>query len=171
MELDVVKILAIAPRKMLVHSSLTRKSKMIRNSLDRSYYFKGMLLLVRKDKKISNEEKELLMRIGKILRFNQRFCEQTISDLLENEHITELPLQFSTKEWAEFFLKDAIKIAYSDHEIHFEEYNWLQQIARANDIRDEWLVDQLSDFLSRHEPDEKVSFEVEKIYMLQPQQD
>jgi hypothetical protein len=45
---------------------------MIRNSFDRSYYFKGVLLLVRKDEKISVEEKELLMKIGIILRFNQR---------------------------------------------------------------------------------------------------
>jgi len=138
---------------------------MIRNSLDRSYYFKGMLLLVRKDEKISVEEKELLMKIGKILRFNQRFCEQTINDLLQNEHITELPLQFSTKEWAEIFLKDGIKIAYSDHQLHVEEYNWLQQIARTNKISDQWLLDQLSTFLTNHNPEEEISFEVEKIYI------
>ena len=135
------------------------------NSLDRSYYFKGMLLLVRKDEKICAEEKKLLMRIGKILRFNQRFCEQTINDLLQNEHITELPLEFSTKEWAEIFLKDAIKIAYSDHELHIKEYNWLQQIARTNKISDQWLLDQLSTFLNRHEPDEEINFEIEKFYV------
>ena len=135
------------------------------NSLDRSYYFKGMLLLVRKDEKISLEERELLMRIGKILRFNQRFCEQTINDLLHNEHITEFPLQFSDKVWAELFLKDAIKIAYSDHELHPGEYDWLLQIARTNDINDQWLLDQLSTFLNRHEPDEEINFEIEKFYV------
>ena len=138
---------------------------MIRNSLDRSYYFKGMLLLVRKDEKISVEEKELLMKVGKILRFNQQFCEQTINDLLQNEHITELPLQFSTKEWAEIFLKDGIKIAYSDHQLHVEEFNWLRQIARTNKISDQWLSDQISSFLINHNTDEEISFEVEKIYL------
>lgn len=138
---------------------------MIRSSLDRSYYFKGMLLLVRKDEKISVEERKMLMKIGKILRFNQRFCEQTINDLLQNEHITDLPLQFSTKEWAEIFLKDGIKIAYSDHQLHVEEYNWLQQIARINKISDQWLSDQFSNFLTNHNPDEEISFEVEKIYI------
>ena len=139
---------------------------MLRNSMDRSYYFKGMLLLVRKDEKISGEERALLMRIGKILRFNQRFCEQTIDDLLRNEHITELPLQFSNKEWAEVFLKDAIKIAYSDHELHIKEYNWLQQIARTNNISDQWLLEQLSDFLNNHELNKEVRFEVQKFYAL-----
>jgi len=124
-----------------------------------------MLLLVRKDEKISVEEKELLMKIGKILGFNQRFCEQTINDLLQNEHITELPLQFSTKEWAEIFLKDGIKIAYSDHQLHVEEYNWLRQIARTNKISDQWLSDQHSSFLINHNPDEEINFEVEKIYV------
>lgn len=138
---------------------------MIRSSLDRSYYFKGMLLLVRKDEKISVEERKMLMKIGKILRFNQRFCEQTINDLLQNEHITDLPLQFSTKEWAEIFLKDGIKIAYSDYQLHVEEYNWLQQIARINKISDQWLSDQFSNFLTNHNPDEEISFEVEKIYI------
>jgi len=137
----------------------------ILNSLDRSYYFKGMLLLVKKDEKISLEEKELLMRIGKILRFNQQFCEQTIKDLLHNEHITEFPLQFSNKEWAEIFLKDALKIAFSDHELHIKEYNWLQQIARTNMISDQWLLDQLSTFLNRHEPDKEINFEIEKFYV------
>jgi hypothetical protein len=124
-----------------------------------------MLLLVRKDEKICAEEKKLLMRIGKILRFNQRFTEQTINDLFENEHLTEMPLQFSTKEWAEIFLKDAIKIAYSDHELHPGEYDWLLQIARTNNIRDQWLLDQLSTFLNRHEPDEEINFEIEKFYV------
>jgi hypothetical protein len=123
-----------------------------------------MLLLARQDEKINMKEKELLMKIGKILRFNQQFCEQTIDDLLQNEHITELPLQFSTKEWAEIFLKDGIKIAYSDHQLHVEEYNWLLQIALNNKISDQWLSDQLSSFLINHNPDEEINFEVEKFY-------
>jgi hypothetical protein len=137
---------------------------MVMNSLDRSYYFKGMLLLVRKDDKISLEEKELLLRIGRLLRFNQRFCEQTINDLLKNEHITEIPLQFSNKEWAEVFLKDAILIALSDRELHTKEYNWLKQIAQTNHISEQWLLDQVSNSLENDVPDQETSFEIQKFY-------
>jgi hypothetical protein len=137
---------------------------MILNSLDRSYYFKGMLLLVKKDDKISLEEKELLMRIGSLLRFNQQFCEQTINDLLQNEHITEFPLEFSNKEFAEIFLKDAIKIAFSDHSLHIKEYNWLRQIARTNKIDDHWLLAELSIFMNNNDLNQEISFEIQKYY-------
>jgi len=148
----------------MVVSYLTRERKLVMKSLDRSYYFKGMLLLVRKDDKISLEEKELLIRIGKLLRFNQRFCEQTINDLLKNEHITEFPLQFSNKEWAEIFLKDAILIALSDRELHIKEYNWLKQIAQTNNISENWLLDQVSNFLNNDLPIKETSFEIQKFY-------
>ena len=78
--------------------------------VDGSNYFKGLLLLIRKDRKVSESEIHLMQRIGKILGFEKEFCDTAITDILENTYIQdEIPL-FSTKELAEKFIKDGLSI-------------------------------------------------------------
>jgi len=115
---------------------------------DRSLYFKGLLLLTRKDNIIADEEKALLLRLGELLQFNREFCENTIRDILKNSHMNEEPPLFSNREFAEMFLLDGIKMAFADNNLHKKEFRWMQEIAEKNSISADWLSARLSDFLN-----------------------
>lgn len=128
---------------------------------DRSLYFKGLLLLTRKDNFIADEEKALLLRLGELLDFNRAFCENTIRDVLDNPFIDEAPPLFSSKECAEMFLLDGIKMAFADHNLHKKEYEWMQEIAIQNTISEEWLAARLADFLNKDESGANQPFVIE----------
>ena len=128
---------------------------------DRSNYFKGLLLLARKDKVLADEEKAMLLRLGELLQYNRDFCEQTIYNLLTNPHLDEIPPTFSNKECTELFLLDGIKIAFADHNLHKKEYTWMQEIAMQNDISSDWLTARLADFLNGENGTRQNNFEIE----------
>jgi hypothetical protein len=107
--------------------------------LDRSNYYKGLLVLARKDRTIDPRERELMIRVGRMLDFDKRFCEAAIDDLLRNPHITDEPIVFPTQEIAECFLRDGLRLAIVDEEIHPEELAWLKTVARVNGLTTEWL--------------------------------
>jgi uncharacterized tellurite resistance protein B-like protein len=107
--------------------------------MDRSNYFKGLLLLIRKDRRITEAEVRIMKRIGKTLDFERRFCENVIHDILENNYIVDAPLEFSTKEIAVKFIKDGLAIALSDNEIHPFEKEWLRAIAKKNGLTMVWF--------------------------------
>jgi hypothetical protein len=110
--------------------------------LDGSNYFKGLLLLIRKDKKVTKEEHELMSRIGKSLGFEKKFIENAIQEILNNRYISVTPPVFSTRELAEKFLKDGLILAASDNEIHPKEEDWLISVAGKNKIEESWLADE-----------------------------
>ncbi len=128
---------------------------------DRSFYFKGLLLLTRKDNVIADEEKTLLLHLGELLQFNREFCENTIRDVLNNPHFDEEPPLFSNRECAEMFLLDGIKMAFADNNLHKKEYEWMQEIAGKNSISADWLSARLTDFLNTHKTGESPIFEIE----------
>ena len=86
--------------------------------LDGSNYFKGLLLLIRKDHKITESEIQLMKRIGKTLGFEPKFCDNAIHEILENKYIVDVTPEFSTKEIAIKFIKDGLTLAFSDNEAH-----------------------------------------------------
>lgn len=114
------------------------------NILDRSNYLKGLLVLISKDKKISENESDFIMSVGKILGFDQEFCHDAIETLLENEYISQEPPVFSNKEFAMSFIEDGISVAITDNNFDSLEISYLQSIAEKNKVDDEWLVHQLS---------------------------
>ena len=67
--------------------------------MERSLYFKGLMLLIRMDRKITADEEKIIKRIGEILGFDKKFCEDTISELLDNTHIIDAPPQFSNPRY------------------------------------------------------------------------
>ncbi len=134
---------------------------------DRSLYFKGLLLLTRKDNIITSEEKALLLRLGELLEFNRDFCENTIRDVLKNSYIDESPPLFSNRECAELFLLDGIKMAFADNNLHQKEYEWMVEIAAQNKISTKWLSDRLTDFLKNTENGQSLLFEIES-FSVQP---
>lgn len=106
---------------------------------DGSNYLKGLLLLIRKDNKITKEEHGLITRIGKNLGFDETFIEEALQEILHNRFISITPPVFSTKLIAEKFLKDGLVIAASDNEIHSAEEEWLLSVAEKNNIGKEWI--------------------------------
>lgn len=132
--------------------------------LDGSNYFKGLLLLIRKDKKITKEEHKLMTRIGKTLGFEKMFIENAIQEILDNRHISMTPPVFSTQEIAEKFLKDGLIIAASDSEIHPREEGWLLSVAEINNIEKSWLSAEKNSILKNKEHTELL--EVDSIKVL-----
>jgi len=116
--------------------------------IDRSSYFKGLILLIRKDRIITDAEVELLKRIGKTLGFESEFCDLTIHELLDNKYIVDTPPVFSTKELATKFIKDGLKIAFSDAEIHPLEKEWLRSAAEVNELDLTWFQNEYENILS-----------------------
>jgi hypothetical protein len=102
--------------------------------IDGSNYFKGLLLLVRKDNEVKQPEIELMKRIGKTLGFEKEFCDNAIRDILENKYIVDAHPVFSSKELALKFIKDGLFVAFSDNEIHPSEEQWLRLTAEKNGI-------------------------------------
>lgn len=126
---------------------------------DRSHYYRGLLLLTRKDNIITDEEKALLLRLGELLQFNRDFCEETIGDLLINPHFDESPPKFSNKSVAKMFLLDGIRIAFADHNLHTAEFKWMQEIARINRINNDWLNQNVVSFLEGHSQSQRFQLE------------
>ena len=118
---------------------------------DASNYLKGLLLLIRKDRKISEEEHELMARVGKNLGFEKNFVENAIHEILDNKYITVIPPEFSSREIAEKFLKDGLVLAASDNEIHPEEERWLLSVAARNNIDEAWFLGEKKNLKFRNE--------------------
>lgn len=106
--------------------------------LDRSLYYKGLLLLIRQDRRIHDEEKRMMLGIGKMLGFDPKFCSKTIEDILSNNHISELPPIFSKPDIALCFIRDGLSVSASDGKIHEAEIQWLKAVAEHNGLCDVW---------------------------------
>jgi hypothetical protein len=118
--------------------------------LDGSNYFKGLLLLIRKDRKLADSEINLMKRIGKKLGFEREFCENAIHEILDNIHIKDETPEFSSKDLAKKFLKDGLALALSDVEVHPSEDEWLRLTAEKNGIDEEWFKDEFAKAQKRH---------------------
>ncbi len=116
---------------------------------DRSNYLKGLLILIGKDKKISESEREKLIEISDLLGFDRKFCSEAIDEILNNEYIIEEPPLFSNIEIAKAFIKDGIILAFSDKELHLYELNWLNSIIKKNRIEPGWGLNEF-DRLKKH---------------------
>ena len=107
--------------------------------IDRSKYYRGLLILIGRDRIIGRSEHTLMLQIGKMLDFDKRFCEAAITNLLENKHITDEPILFDESLIAQCFLRDALRLALIDKELHSQELSWLKSIAQTNNLADKWL--------------------------------
>jgi hypothetical protein len=129
--------------------------------MDRGKYYRGLLVLVGRDRIIDPKERALMLQFGKMLDFDERFCEAAITELLRNRYISSEPILFDEQLIAKCFLRDALKLALVDKELHANELSWLQTVAQTNNITDEWLDKELQDLekirLSEVHPD---SFEI-----------
>ena len=107
---------------------------------DGSEYFRGLLLLIAKDRHISDAETILMKRIGKALGLEKDFCNNAIQEILENPFIGPEPPHFATQDLAKKFIRDGLTLAMSDDEPHESEESWLESVAAKNGIGAEWLA-------------------------------
>lgn len=110
---------------------------------DKSNYLKGLLVLIGKDKKISTDEGDFIMNVGKTLGFDQKFCEEAISTLLENEYISDDPPKFSDENFARSFIEDGISVSITDDELTNMEVDYLKSIAAKNSVDESWFDEKL----------------------------
>ena len=109
---------------------------------DRSLYLKGLLLLIRKDARVSQSESALFKKLGAALGFNTEFIEDSLREIMTNKHITDVPPVFSHKAIATLFLRDGLTLSYSDRDLHSTELGWLKSVALANGLELEAIFDQ-----------------------------
>ena len=107
-----------------------------------SEYFRGLLVLISKDRKVTEEETALMRRIGKSLGLEKGFCETAIQDILENTYVNTDPPRFPMRELAKKFIKDGLTLAGADAEAHGFETGWLKTAAATNGLNEEWFLQQ-----------------------------
>ncbi|MGE5313687.1 MAG: hypothetical protein ACM3Q4_03235 [Acidobacteriota bacterium] len=107
--------------------------------IDGSNYFKGLLVLIARDKTITGPEIELMRRIGKSLGFEKEFCQNAIQEILDNPYVDHTPPSFSNQDLAMKFIKDGLTISFSDHDIHPFEEEWLREAALKNGLDAGWF--------------------------------
>jgi hypothetical protein len=140
-----------------------RENAMTLPLIEKSNYFKALLVLSRRDRVIDAEEKYLLIRIGEILDFDKRFCEATIDDLLVNPNISRNPIIFTDEALKESFFRDALRVALCDGDLHPAEYRWLRRTAHANGWTKQKLESIIREFLRNGiGKDHNALFEIQK---------
>ena len=106
--------------------------------MDRSLYFKGLMLLIRKDRVVGEEERALMMRIGRLFSFEKGFCQEVIDEILTNRHVIDEPPLFSEPAIARCFIQDGRKLSLSDGQMHDTEWQWLKTVAESNGLEPSW---------------------------------
>lgn len=106
---------------------------------DKSNYLKGLLILARKDDSLADPECDIIRAVAQKFGFSKDFYEDILKSLMTNKYIIDDPIIFSSKQVAELFLDDGMRLAFSDDVMHEKELQWLKLIAKANDVGDEIL--------------------------------
>jgi hypothetical protein len=107
---------------------------------DAGNYFRGLLVLVARDRRISNEEVDLMHHVGKSLGFEKRFYESAVNEILENTFIVTSPPIFCSSKLAQSFILDGLKVAASDGDLHSFEDEFLRSCAELNGLALEWFA-------------------------------
>jgi hypothetical protein len=126
---------------------------------DKGNYFRGLLVLIGKDNIIGNEEKAKILEITNRLGFDPKFCNDAVNEFLENSYVDTNPPVFSSKIIAKSFLEEAINLSLIDNDFHIEELEWLQNVAKCNDITSDWLNEKIQQEAEKIESKEIITFE------------
>ena len=114
--------------------------------IDRSNYLKGLFITAKLDKELTTKEKDILKKISDKLGFANDFFQESIRSLLTNKYINEEPIIFSDEEIARSFLNDAIKLACANDLVTEAEIVWLKNTANANNIKNEFIDNELKTY-------------------------
>ena len=78
---------------------------------DRGKYLRGLLIMVKMDKVISEMDRTIIIGIAKYLGYAPDFYEGILNTLMRNECIVSEPIMFDSTNLAKHFLIDAINLA------------------------------------------------------------
>jgi hypothetical protein len=106
---------------------------------DRALYFKGLLLLICRDRVIRDSEKDLLMAVGRCFDYESEFCETTIRDALINPYLLDDLPTFSNPRIAESFIRDGLRFSRADGAFDESEMAWLKSVAERNGLEGKWF--------------------------------
>ena len=98
-----------------------------------------------KDRKIEAVERDILVKVGNLLGFERKFCENAINDSLENEFLLDDIPSFSNVELAKSFIEDGLKLAFSDKELNPDELQYLRLTIGVNNIEEDWFIQHVKD--------------------------
>lgn len=132
------------------------------SQVEKSHYYKGLLVLLRRDRIVHAREKDLMLQIGEILGFDKRFCESTIDELLSNTNITRDPVFFSDEIIKECFFRDALRLALVDGNFHPSELRWLRKVAHFNGLTDQWLDAVILEVREKNPAQDKAPFQIQQ---------
>jgi len=102
---------------------------------DRGEFLRGFLVLVKKNKDISEFDKNMILVVGKYFGFAEDFCKEAIKNLMENEYLSEEPPTFSNPYIAEYFLVETYRILKQLHPLEHNEEHWFVATAERNKIK------------------------------------
>jgi hypothetical protein len=106
--------------------------------MDRSLYFKGLMLLIRKDGQVAEAERGLMTWLGRVFSYEKRFCQEVIDDILTNRYVVDEPPVFTDPAIARCFLQDGARLSRVDGKVHSREQEWLLAVGRANGLDRDW---------------------------------
>jgi hypothetical protein len=132
------------------------------SQLTKSHYYKGLLVLSRRDRVIHAREKDLMLRIGEMLGFDKRFCEATLDELLSNPNITREPVLFFNENIKECFFRDALRLALVDGNLHPAELRWLRKVAQFNGMTDQWFKTVIQEIQGKKDAQDGGPFEIQR---------
>lgn len=132
------------------------------NLIDKSNYFRGLLIVIRKNKTVTESASRTVKRIAAVLDLNQDFVDISLKNLLVNEYIVEEPPKFSDCLIAEIFIKDAINLALSDGILSLLQIQWLMNTAQKNNLSKQWVFVEFEDFINSYISNLEMPFEIQK---------
>lgn len=147
-----------APNSNIIYKK--RENIMKLNLIDKSNYFRGLLVVIRKNKTVSESSSGKIKRIAAVLDFNKEFVDSSLKNLLENMHIVEETPVFSDTLIAESFIKDGIHLAFSDGIMNLLQIQWLANTAQKNNLSKQWFFVELEELINLYVTNSEIPFEV-----------
>jgi|GEM_PF-495995 uncharacterized ubiquitin-like protein YukD len=132
------------------------------NLSDRTNYLNGLIVLFCKQLEIDNAYKKIIDKVADTLELNHYYVESAIKKIMECEYVISEPPEFSDKNIAEAFIKDAIHFAFADGVIHIYEFQWLFTIVLKNNLSEQWFLFEVEYLLKDKNNFYNHSFEIQK---------
>jgi len=126
---------------------------MILTEIDKGKYLRGLLVLSKKDRQLTQEEKNIVKEVGSYLGYDSEFIQESLQNILGNKYVKDEPVIFSSSEIAKHFINDGLKLSFCDTESPVEELKYMTKVAEVNKIDDAWF----SSEVSRHSKHSKIS--------------
>ncbi|MCB0746575.1 MAG: hypothetical protein KDC90_03850 [Ignavibacteriae bacterium] len=108
---------------------------------DKGEFLRGFLILAKKDNDISVHERSMAMVVGKYFGFDDKFCEESIDNILENEYISGAPPIFSNSKIAQFFVDECTDIINQIDVVKENQRSWLQETLEKNGLKTTIKID------------------------------